>query len=61
MEITLIRDDGERKTIRIPELDNYPEILFAGGHAFKKHPQTDEYVECSYWHVPLAESWDFLK
>ncbi|MEH2050905.1 hypothetical protein [Nostoc sp.] len=61
MEITLICDDGERKTIKIPELNNYPEILLAKGRAFKRHPQTDEYVEVSYWHVPLAESWDFLK
>jgi hypothetical protein len=61
VEVTLISDDSERKTIKIPELNNYPEILFAVGRAFKRHPQTDEYVEVSYWHVPLAESWDFLK
>lgn len=62
MEAILIRFDGERKTIQISELDNYPEILFAGGHAFIRRPLgSHEYLEISYWQAPLAETWDFLK
>jgi hypothetical protein len=61
MEITLIRDDGEQKTIQVPGLDYYPDVLMAGGRAFKKHPQTDDYVECSFWQAPLSEIWDFLR
>lgn len=61
MEVTLIFDDGQRKLIQIPHMPNSPEILFAGGRAFKLHPQTDEYLETSCWQVPLAESWNFEK
>ncbi|MEH2214284.1 hypothetical protein [Nostoc sp.] len=61
MEVILIRSDGERKTIKIPELPDYPEVLISAGRAFKKHPRTDEYNEVFVWVIPLAESWDFLK
>lgn len=60
MEVTLITEDGQRKTIQIPEMSNYPEVLVSNGKAFRKHPQTDEYNQCSFWIVPISENWEFL-
>jgi hypothetical protein len=60
MKITLILADGDKKIIQTPEFNNYPEVLIQGGRAFKHHPKTDEYEECSVWVIPLSQTWHFL-
>lgn len=54
MLVELVQNDNQKVTVEIPELNDLPDVLFSGNRAFKKHPQTDEYVECSVHCLPSA-------
>ncbi len=48
MEVTLRMCDGTPCILEIPDSADYPEVLIYLGCAFKLHPKTDEYVECTF-------------
>lgn len=62
MLVEIIQSDNQKFSLEVPELDNLPDVLFSGTRAFKKHPQTDEYIECSVHCLPssIDSGIDFL-
>lgn len=52
MQVDVRQEDGLVLQAEIPDSLNYPDILISGKRAFKLHPQTDEYVECSAYMLP---------